>query len=83
MRILRIVTASTLLAGTALVVPVVTVGASPHAVAPSVDRVAFAPGRAVAAASTEGTAGTAGDPGRHRRDTAATPPRRHPSVRAC
>ena len=52
MRTLRIVTATTLLAGTALVVPVVSVGAAPHAVAPSIDRVSFAPGRTVAASAT-------------------------------
>jgi len=39
MRTLRIVTASTLLASAALVVPVVSVGAAPHAVKPSVERV--------------------------------------------
>ena len=39
MRTLRIVTASTLLAGTALVVPVVSVGAAPHAVEPTLQRV--------------------------------------------
>ncbi len=39
MRTLRIVTASTLLAGAAVVVPVVSVGATPHAVKPSLQRV--------------------------------------------
>ena len=39
MRTLRIVTASTLLAGAAIVVPVVSVGATPHAVKPSLQRV--------------------------------------------
>ena len=39
MRAVRAVTAATLLAGAAVVVPVVSVGAAPHSVAPSVDRV--------------------------------------------
>ena len=53
MRTLRIVTASTLLAGAALVVPVVSVGASPHAVKPSFDRVPM-PREAVAALTARG-----------------------------
>lgn len=61
MRTLRIATASTLLAGTALVVPVVSVGAAPHAVTPSIDRVSFAPGKDATATpdAAGGTAATA------------------------
>src|SRR5688572_23656 len=61
MRTLRILTTATLLAGTALVVPVVSVGAAPHAVAPDVERVSFAPGRVVAAAAAGSRAPAAPD----------------------
>lgn len=52
MRTAAILTASTLLAGTIVVLPVVSVGAAPHAVAPTVKRVGMPPGRVLAAASS-------------------------------
>ena len=59
MRALRVATASALLAGGALVVPVVSVGATPHAVSPSVDRVPVPAGRLLTSATTDSTAGSA------------------------
>ena len=58
MRTLRIVTASSLLAGAALVVPVVSVGASPHAVRPTVERVPM-PAASVAGTAASGKDATA------------------------
>ncbi len=55
MRTLRLLTASTLLAGGCLVVPVVSVGAAPRPVAPSVDRVAMPPGAPVAPVASSHT----------------------------
>jgi SpoIID/LytB domain protein len=54
MRTLRIVTASALLAGAAIVVPVVSVGATPHAVKPSLQRVPMPAAHAAAPGATLG-----------------------------
>ena len=54
MRTLRIVTASTLLASAAVVVPVVSVGATPHAVKPSLQRVPMPAAHAAASVATLG-----------------------------
>ena len=64
MRTVRIVAASTLLATSAIVVPVVSVGAAPHAVRPSVQRVPMPVGSPVAgapaAAAAKGAAAPSG-----------------------
>ena len=52
MRTLRILAASTLLTGTVLVVPVVSVGAAPHSVPPSVQRVRMPAGATVPSAGS-------------------------------
>ena len=59
MRTLAIVTASTLLAGAAIVVPVVSVGATPHAVKPSLQRVPMPAAHAAAPVATVDAAGAA------------------------
>ncbi len=59
MRTVRIIAASTLLATSAVVGPVVSVGAAPHAVRPSVQRVPMPTGSAVASAPAA-TAAAAG-----------------------
>ena len=59
MRTLAIVTASTLLAGAAIVVPVVSVGAAPHAVKPSLERVPMPAAHAAAPIATVDAAGAA------------------------
>ena len=59
MRTLAIVTASTLLAGAVIVVPVVSVGAAPHAVKPSLERVPMPAAHAAAPIATVDAAGVA------------------------
>ena len=62
MRTLRIVTASTLLAGAAIVVPVVSVGATPHAVKPSLQRVPMPAAHPAASGATLGATTDAAAP---------------------
>ena len=59
MRTLGIITASSLLAGAAIVVPVVSVGATPHAVKPSLQRVPMPAAHAAATSVTRGAPGVA------------------------